>query len=210
MGTRPGPDERWIQDATSHQRGCTMNQQGPLITVGTALICDDDPVCRMVVSEILKQCGLEVVEAATGEETLQIWEQARRVEEQPYTLIIMDNNLGVNVMTGSQCIEKLRAAECACQILMLTGSMIDEERAAEFQKAGANMSCRKPLEKPLVMSMLNSRSSFVIKTTEDTEVDSAGLEQGSILRHQAAADLLFGPKAAERACVHNIEAQVEA
>merc|ERR1712127_1009357 len=89
------------------------------------LMCDDQVVCRMHAKRVLLGVGTEVKDVKSGEETLSAWDANVADEsERPFSLVVMDNHLGVDVMNGCECIEALRARGCKTKILMLTGAEI--------------------------------------------------------------------------------------
>jgi len=51
-------------------------------------------------------------------------------------LVFQDNQLGLKVMDGCQCIKELRARGFTNQILMLTGAKIEKEDSATYKAAG--------------------------------------------------------------------------
>ena len=50
--------------------------------------------------------------------------------------LLQDNQLGVDVMSGCECIEALRARGCTSKILMVTGAKIEKEDGARYKAAG--------------------------------------------------------------------------
>merc|ERR1712166_483103 len=174
-----------------------INAMAALEGLPRALLCDDEAVCRMQAGRVLKQCGLEVVQTSSGDETILVYEEAEAAGR-PFTIIVMDNMLGVDVMCGSECITKLRMMGCSCKILMFTGSEIDAERAAEFKTAGANMSVKKPLQVPLVRSLLRIRASIFIPNVpptaaaSDTSVEALAGIDGAIFKRQLQREGTIG------------------
>lgn len=76
-----------------------------LRSAGAALVCDDDPVCRMLMAEALTRDGHEVVEVADGQEALERWRHG------DIRLLITD--LTMPGLGGLPLINAIRAEESA-------------------------------------------------------------------------------------------------
>ena len=75
----------------------------PLRHGGAVLLCDDDPVCRMLMAEALSTDGHRVVEVADGQAALERWRRG------DVSLVITD--LSMPRMSGAQLIDAIRADE---------------------------------------------------------------------------------------------------
>jgi two-component system cell cycle response regulator DivK len=104
----------------------------------TILIVDDDRDVRFVLGAILNYDGYHVVEAANGEEAI---EMARRLVPD---LVIMDVHMPR--LDGLRATEALRADERtrAIPVLALTGEPLDEADRAARADAAFNSRLRKP------------------------------------------------------------------
>lgn len=75
----------------------------PLRHGGAVLLCDDDPVCRMLMAEALSTDGHRVVEVADGQAALERWRRG------DVSLVITD--LTMPRMSGVELIDAIRADE---------------------------------------------------------------------------------------------------
>jgi CheY-like chemotaxis protein len=103
----------------------------------TVLVCDDEPVLRMLVRATLDQGNYTVVEACDGDEAL-----ARTRSEQP-DLILLD--MMMPGRSGSDVLRELRAnpATAKTPVIMLTARAQASDREA-MNVAGADHYLTKP------------------------------------------------------------------
>jgi CheY-like chemotaxis protein len=103
----------------------------------TVLVCDDEPVLRMLVRATLEQGNYTVLEASDGEEAL-----ARTHAEQP-DLILLD--MMMPGRSGSDVLRALRAdaATAKTPVIMLTARAQASDREA-MNLAGADHYLTKP------------------------------------------------------------------
>jgi CheY-like chemotaxis protein len=103
----------------------------------TVLVCDDEPVLRMLVRATLEQGNYTVLEASDGEEAL-----ARTHAEQP-DLILLD--MMMPGRSGSDVLRALRAdaATAKTPVIMLTARAQASDREA-MSLAGADHYLTKP------------------------------------------------------------------
>ncbi|MDX6541364.1 MAG: two-component system, OmpR family, phosphate regulon response regulator PhoB [Gaiellales bacterium] len=103
----------------------------------TVLVCDDEPVLRMLVRATLDQGNYTVVEACDGDEAL-----ARTRSEQP-DLILLD--MMMPGRSGSDVLRELRSNPLTAQtpVIMLTARAQASDREA-MSLAGANHYLTKP------------------------------------------------------------------
>jgi len=101
------------------------------------LVVDDDPGIRYTLREILEAEGLQVDEAASGEEAL------ARYEATPAALVLTD--LRMPGMDGIALLRALAARAPAPRVVLLTAHG-SERQAVEAMKAGAHDYFRKPFD----------------------------------------------------------------
>jgi two-component system chemotaxis response regulator CheY len=114
-----------------------------------ALVIDDSRTTRMIIGNILREIGLDVLEAANGLEAL---EQMKRHPE--IELMLVDWNMPE--MNGFDLIRAIRAehAHDAVRILMVT-SEAQGEQVNLALRAGANEYLMKPFNKDVLLAKLN-------------------------------------------------------
>ena len=99
------------------------------------LLADDDTNIRMSLTDILEECGYEIIHAANGQEAV---EKVRR--ENP-DLVLLDTIMpgigGIEVCRQIKQIEKL-----PCKVIVYTGK-IDAIDAVKAREAGADEYCIK-------------------------------------------------------------------
>jgi light-regulated signal transduction histidine kinase (bacteriophytochrome) len=81
----------------------------------TVLVVDDEPVVRMLISEVLRDLGYGVIEASDGAQAMKILDAQRRID-----LLVTDVGLpgGLN---GRQLADAIRAARPGLKVLFITG-----------------------------------------------------------------------------------------
>jgi DNA-binding NarL/FixJ family response regulator len=95
----------------------------------SVLIVDDHPLTRDALGSLLTQNGFELAgEASDGEEAI---ERARQLQPE---LILLD--LSMPGMDGLQALPRLREAAPACEVVVLTASVAEENLLASI-RAGA-------------------------------------------------------------------------
>lgn len=114
-----------------------------------ALVVDDSRTIRSIVSKILRQIGMEVVEAGDG---LQALEQMRRNPD--VELVLVDWNMPV--MNGLDFISALRANPSYdhVRILMVT-SETETDQVTRAMNAGANEYLMKPFSPEVLIAKLD-------------------------------------------------------
>ena len=99
------------------------------------LLADDDTNIRMSLTDILEECGYEIIHAANGQEAV---EKVRR--ENP-DLVLLDTIMpgigGIEVCRQIKQVEK-----SPCKVIVYTGK-IDAIDAVEAREAGADEYCIK-------------------------------------------------------------------
>jgi len=114
-----------------------------------ALVIDDSRVVRIIIGNILRELGMEVLEAGNGLEAL---EQIKR--NQDVDLMLVDWNMPE--MNGFDFIRAVRSQReyDAVRILMVT-SESQSEQVTRALNAGANEYLMKPFNKDVLMAKLN-------------------------------------------------------
>jgi CheY-like chemotaxis protein len=116
------------------------------------LVVEDNQDARVLMEAILETLGLEVIDAADGEEGFE-----RTLEESP-DLIITD--ISMPRVTGLQLIRRLRGLPGFKKIPILAVTAYGIDKAIEAIKAGANRALTRPIENHLlrafVFDLLNS------------------------------------------------------
>lgn len=114
-----------------------------------ALVIDDSRTVRAIVGKILRDEGLEVVEAGNGREGLD------RLREQPdLTLILVDWNMPV--MNGLEFIQAVRADHAYDPIrIMMVTTETEQEQVNRALAAGANEYLMKPFTREILMAKLS-------------------------------------------------------
>jgi CheY-like chemotaxis protein len=82
----------------------------------TVLVAEDEEALRQMVVEILKLQGYTVLEAATGQEALQVWDQAER----PVDLLLTDMVMPGGIM-GSELAERLSSQSPRLKVIYTSG-----------------------------------------------------------------------------------------
>ena len=114
-----------------------------------ALVIDDSRTVRIIIGQILREIGMEVLEARDGMEAL---EQIRRNPD--VELMLVDWNMPE--MNGLDFIRAVRSdrAYDAVRILMVT-SESQGEQVIQALKAGANEYLMKPFNREVLVAKLN-------------------------------------------------------
>ncbi len=112
----------------------------------TVLIIDDEPLVRMLVTDVLRELGYAAIEAADGPTGLKILKSAARID-----LLITDIGLPGG-MDGGQVAEEARKLRPAVKVLFITG--FAEKAVVGHGHIEAGMSV---LTKPFAMEALASR-----------------------------------------------------
>jgi len=120
-----------------------------------ALVVDDSRTVRMIIGNILREMGLEVLEADNGLVALEQMRVAPDVE-----LILVDWNMPE--MDGYSFIQSVRSQRRydAVRILMVT-TETDREQVAKALRAGANEYLMKPFTKEILIAKLGMLDVYV-------------------------------------------------
>jgi two-component system chemotaxis response regulator CheY len=114
-----------------------------------ALVIDDSRTVRIIIGQILRELGIEVLVAGNGSEALEQIKQNPDVE-----LMLVDWNMPE--MNGIDFIRAVRSQRAfdATRILMVT-SEAQSDRVSEAINAGANEYLMKPFSKEVLVAKLN-------------------------------------------------------
>jgi CheY-like chemotaxis protein len=104
-----------------------------------ALVADDDRTIRVFLSRVLKNCGVEVLEATNGKEALDLFER----HQGAIGLVVLD--VIMPVLGGEQVLAEIRSVDESTRVLMVSGEVAPEQRAQLLQ-AGATAFLSKPLD----------------------------------------------------------------
>jgi two-component system, chemotaxis family, chemotaxis protein CheY len=119
--------------------------------MGTVLVVDDASFMRAVLKKIILQSGNEVVaEAASGDEAIQRYQQAKP------DLVLMDIVMppGPKAKDGIDALKQIVTTNPAAKIVMCS-SMGQQTLIAEALKAGAKDFVVKPFQPQKVMEVLS-------------------------------------------------------
>lgn len=116
----------------------------------TILIVDDEVSIRTSTSRLLNRMGVECMAAGNGEEALAMFEAHRTTID----VVILD--MGMPVMGGARCFERLRELDPNVRVLIITGDADDVE-ARRLVAAGAQL-----LEKPFASTALRAAISGLL------------------------------------------------
>ena len=113
-----------------------------------ALVIDDSRTVRAIIGKILREAGLEVIEAANGREGLE------RLQQLGAELVLVDWNMPE--MDGLEFIRAVRADRTydAVRIMMVT-TETEQEQVIRALDAGANEYLMKPFTKEVLIAKLS-------------------------------------------------------
>jgi two-component system, chemotaxis family, chemotaxis protein CheY len=114
-----------------------------------ALVIDDSRTVRTIIAGILTDLGLEVIQAANGQEGLD-----RLREPAGIDLVLVDWNMPV--MNGLEFIQAVRAdrANDPIRIVMVT-TETEQEQVIRALEAGANEYVMKPFTREILVAKLS-------------------------------------------------------
>ncbi|GAH47286.1 unnamed protein product, partial [marine sediment metagenome] len=127
----------------------TEDKKKGSIQVGTILIAEDDPDYRQLLSRRASRMGLDVHQAANGQEAIDA------VNECEFDALVLD--LYMPEHTGLEVIDAARKIDPDVQALILTGSA-SVETAVEALRAGVYDYLTKPLESMTSFELALSRA----------------------------------------------------
>jgi CheY-like chemotaxis protein len=104
----------------------------------TILIVEDEPVLRDMAHMILEDCGYRVLEAGSGVEALEVWNQQRDVIDLVVTDMVMPDGV-----SGMELAQKLLATKPLIKIIFASGYSMEEIDTTFMSKGRAGF-----LQKP--------------------------------------------------------------
>jgi two-component system, cell cycle sensor histidine kinase and response regulator CckA len=105
----------------------------------TILVVDDEEMVRLVIRAVLSYRGYTVVEVADGQAAL------RQLAERPGRIDLVLLDLNMPGMNGWELLRRLREADPAIPVIVLSGESPDEF-AGRIIKAGAASVLQKPFD----------------------------------------------------------------
>jgi two-component system chemotaxis response regulator CheY len=114
-----------------------------------ALVVDDSRAVRLIIGKILREVGIEVIEAADGREALQ-----RMAEYPDVELVLVDWNMPQ--MNGLEYVRVVRSQRDydAVRIMMVT-SESEQDQVVRALDAGANEYLMKPFSREVLLAKLS-------------------------------------------------------
>lgn len=114
-----------------------------------SLVIDDSRVVRTIIGSILRELGMDVLEAADGRAGLE-----RMLENPDVELVLVDWNMPV--MNGLEFIEALRAQrEFDRTRIMMVTTETDAEQVSRALSAGADEYVMKPFSKEILVAKIS-------------------------------------------------------
>lgn len=107
--------------------------EGPVFGKGRVLIMDDEEIVREAAREILSELGYDVECAATGEETLALYNKAME-EGRPFGVVLMDLTIP-GAMGGREAIKKLLEMDPEARAIVSSGYSADSIMS-EYKRYG--------------------------------------------------------------------------
>jgi signal transduction histidine kinase/CheY-like chemotaxis protein/HAMP domain-containing protein len=87
----------------------------------TILIVEDEPVLRSMARDILEECGYRILEASSGKEALDVWNQRANEIDLLLTDMVMPDGL-----SGADLVEKLQASQPCLKVVFTSGYIANE------------------------------------------------------------------------------------
>lgn len=124
----------------------------------TVLIADDQPLIRAMLSEMLQQDGIQVIEAANGMDAV------TAVQEHSIDLVLLDMNMpGLN---GMEALKSIRSLNARVEVAFMTGS-VEPGLRAKAEHFGAGTFFTKPFDLEIVKAhVINCRDTVKYKNSE--------------------------------------------
>ncbi len=114
-----------------------------------ALVIDDSRAVRMIIGNILREVGIDVLEAGDGRQGIDQLENHPEVD-----LILVDWNMPV--MNGYEFIQAVRARHTYDHIrMMMVTTEAESEQVTKALTAGANEYLMKPFTKEVLIAKLS-------------------------------------------------------
>ncbi|MGD0207707.1 MAG: ATP-binding protein [Verrucomicrobiota bacterium] len=87
----------------------------------TILIVEDEPVLRSMARDILEECGYRILEASSGKEALDVWNQRANEIDLLLTDMVMPDGV-----SGADLVEKLQASQPRLKVVFTSGYTANE------------------------------------------------------------------------------------
>ena len=134
------------KDLDSQQRLPVRRKGMPDLMGKKILLADDEVNIRTSLTDILEECGYEVIHAANGQETME------RVRRENPDLVLLDTIMpgigGIEVCHQIKQVEKL-----PCKVIVYTGK-IDAIDAVKAREAGADEYCIKGADPAILIEVV--------------------------------------------------------
>lgn len=115
----------------------------------TVLIVEDDAVVRRGLARLLGQLGHEVLEAASGDEAIDVY----RRRNPPVDLVLLD--MMMPGLSGRDVLAALLALDPGARVIISSGYS-EDEAAREVLKSGARALLRKPYDEPTLLEAIRA------------------------------------------------------
>jgi CheY-like chemotaxis protein len=110
----------------------------------TILIVEDEPVLRSMARDILEEYGYQILEASSGKEALDVWNQRANEIDLLLTDMVMPDGV-----SGADLVEKLHASRPRLKIVFTSGYTANEVNQEMLTRTGASF-----LSKPYAQAEL--------------------------------------------------------
>ena len=99
----------------------------------TILIVEDEPVLRSMARDILEECGYRILEASSGKEALDVWNQRANEIDLLLTDMVMPDGI-----SGADLVEQLLASRPRLKIVFTSGYTANEVNQEMLARTGAS------------------------------------------------------------------------
>lgn len=112
-----------------------------------ALIVDDDRVALLILGELLKSLGFEIITAVNGQEGLALFEKSTEKKEYEISLVLTDGQMPI--MDGLEMTERIRIFDSVVPIIIISG-LRDNTFRDKVMKSGVNVFLEKPFKAEII------------------------------------------------------------
>lgn len=141
-------------DAAAPRRGATPRQNESLSDVAL-LIADDSATNRMVITEMLKDTGAEIVLATDGVEAVRLWTE-RDASGAPFDMLILDIAMPTLDGTGAlQMIRRANSAGATVPAIAVTANAMSHQ-VSEYIMAGFDSHVPKPFRQAELLHAIST------------------------------------------------------
>ena len=99
----------------------------------TILIVEDEPVLRSMARDILEECGYRILEASSGKEALDVWNQRANEIDLLLTDMVMPDGI-----SGADLVERLLASQPRLKVVFTSGYTANEVNQKMLARTGAS------------------------------------------------------------------------